>query len=76
MLVVCLSYFLSGEWSSPTVIGTPPPPLYGFSFTRMDEGKVVMFGGYNSASDVFSADVYYFDIVRHVSDHYFFRDIG
>lgn len=71
---MCLACFLSGEWSSPAVVGAPPPPLYGFSFTRMDAEKVVLFGGYNSASEVHSTDVYYFDIARNVSDRYTLGD--
>lgn len=64
----CLANLLSGEWRSPVVAGNPPPPLYGFSFTHTDEGRVLLFGGYSSDSKVHSTDVYYFDIATSVSD--------
>ena len=64
---LCLVCFLSGEWSSPAVTGTPPPPLQGCSFTLINNNKALQFGGYRDGR-VCSNDVYCFDIGRNVSD--------
>ena len=48
MLGVCteVAYlYVSGEWSSPAVTGTTPPPLEGFSFTKVDHRRAVVYGG-------------------------------
>ena len=37
---------VTGEWSSPAVTGTKPPPLDGFSFTKVDSRRVVLYGGW------------------------------
>ena len=48
ILLSCM--FLStvtGEWSSPVVTGTKPPPRAWFSFTKVDSRRaVVLYGGY------------------------------
>ena len=36
---------LLGEWSSPAVTGTKPPPLSNFSFTKVDSRRAVVYGG-------------------------------
>ena len=36
---------VTGEWSSPAVTGTKPPPLAGFSFTKVDSRRAVVYGG-------------------------------
>ena len=37
---------VTGEWSSPAVTGTKPPPLSDFSFTKVDSRRAVVHGGY------------------------------
>ena len=62
----CVCSFLSGEWSSPVITGTPPPPLYGFSFILMGRQKALLVGG---SEDIgYNNDVYCFDIGGNVSD--------
>ena len=63
MCVVC---FLTGEWSSPAINGTPPP-LEGFTLT-VCSNRVVLIGG-KSEGGVFNNDVYSFDIGRKVSEY-------
>ena len=63
---LCLVCFLSGEWSSPAVSGSPPPPLHGFSFTLINKKEALLFGGWRGGH--YSNDVYCFDIGRNVSD--------
>ena len=36
---------VTGEWSSPAVTGTKPPPLSLFSFTKVDSRRAVVHGG-------------------------------
>ena len=47
--LLCLT---AGCWSSPTVTGSTPPPCYGFSFTKILEEKLVMFGGHSPVSNL------------------------
>ena len=35
----------AGTWSSPETTGPRPPPCAGFSFTKIDLSRVVLFGG-------------------------------
>ena len=57
--VLHLCMFLStitGEWSSPAVTGTKPPPLSDFSFTKVDSKRAVVYGGWTKgrkASDTY-----------------------
>ena len=37
--------YVSGKWSLPAVTGTTPPPLEGFSFTKVDHRRAVVYGG-------------------------------
>ena len=37
--------FSTGTWSSPETTGPRPPPCAGFSFTKVDLSRVVLFGG-------------------------------
>ena len=39
--------FTSGLWSSPVVTGTTPPPCKDFSFLKVRNSTVVLFGGFN-----------------------------
>ena len=48
----------SGEWTSPSVTGTPPSAYLGFSFTLVGSRAVLYCEG----------DVYCFDIDKKVSD--------
>ena len=36
---------VKGKWSSPALTGTKPPPLVGFSFTKVDSWRAVVYGG-------------------------------
>lgn len=38
-------YFNSGEWLSPQTTGIRPLPCAGFSFTKVDPKRAVLFGG-------------------------------
>ena len=38
------------EWSSPNVIGQPPPPNFQFTLTQIDDRKAAMFGGRNGTA--------------------------
>ena len=40
----CLLCF-TGTWSSPEITGPRPPPCAGFSFTKVDLSRAVLFGG-------------------------------
>ena len=33
-------------WSSPAVAGERPPPILGFSYSKISDYEVAMFGGY------------------------------
>ena len=48
-----------GVWSSPLLKGEIPPPCSHFSFTKVDQDRVVLFGGWQSD--------------RVVNDHYLFN---
>ena len=39
--------FTSGLWSSPVITGTKPHPCDEFSFLKVSNSIVVLFGGYN-----------------------------
>ena len=41
---------VTGEWSSPAVTGTKPPPLAWFSFTKVDSRRAVVYGGYTGGA--------------------------
>ena len=44
--VILISIFHSvATWSSPETTGPRPPPCAGFSFTKIDSSRVVLFGG-------------------------------
>ena len=55
----------SGEWSSPPVTGTKPPPLYNFSFTKIDNRRAVVFGGLTSEGALGDAYVLELDKLVH-----------
>ena len=44
-LKLSIYLYASGGWSSPAVTGTTPPPLEGFSFTKVDHRRAVVYGG-------------------------------
>ena len=60
-MCVCLYYFyyILGEWTSPTVTGDRPPPIYGFTLTSITNTTSLLFGG--NIGDGLSNDVYVFE---------------
>ena len=38
------------EWSSPNVIGQPPPPSFQFTLTKIDDREAALFGGRNGTA--------------------------
>ena len=54
---------VTGEWSSPAVTGTKPPPLSLFSFTKVDSRRGVVYGG---ATDGASGDAYVLELDKWV----------
>ena len=62
----CIVMFLStvtGEWSSPAVTGTKPPPLSGFSFSKVDSRRAVVYGGFTGEP---SGDAYVLELDKWV----------
>ena len=58
--------FPIGEWASPKVSGTRPPPCAAFSLTNIDDDHAIMFGG--KYIDGRRSDVYIIiDLTRMVS---------
>ena len=57
--------FLPGIWSSPVISGTRPPPCSAFSFTMVDDYRVVLFGGNQGPKE--TNDVYILDLTRMAS---------
>ena len=55
---------VTGEWSSPAVTGTKPPPLSGFSFTKVDSRRAVVYGGRTGAETY--ADAYVLELDKWV----------
>ena len=54
---------VTGEWSSPAVTGTKPPPLAGLSFTKVDSRRAVVYGGFTHQ---YSGDVYVLELDKWV----------
>ena len=46
-----------GQWSSPSMKGSRPPPCYSFSLTMIDEDQAVMFGGFTPPGESSEAHV-------------------
>ena len=59
---------VTGEWSSPAVTGTKPPPLTDFSFTKVDSRRAVVYGGYTGveANGGRSGDAYVLELDKWV----------
>ncbi|XP_019862734.1 PREDICTED: kelch domain-containing protein 1-like [Amphimedon queenslandica] len=49
----------TGEWTSPTVTGDRPPPIYNFTLTSITNTTAILFGGYDGHR--MSNDVYVFE---------------
>ena len=56
---------VTGEWSSPAVTGTKPPPLSDFSFTKVDSRRAVVYGG-ETAGGAVKGDAYVFELDKWV----------
>ena len=67
IVLICISGFLLGTWSSPTVRGARPPPCHNFSFTKVDDHHAVLFGGWDQKNHRRTNDVYSLDLTRMVS---------
>ena len=52
----------AGEWSSPRVIGQPPPPCALFSLTPVGERRAALFGGIIS---LVSDDLLIVELTKH-----------
>ena len=57
-----------GEWSSPTITGTKPPPVFAFSFTKIDSKRAVAYGGCGSRGTC--GDAYVFELDKWVCRQY------
>ena len=55
---------VKGEWSSPAVTGTKPPPLALFSFTKVDNRRAVVYGGITGGGR--SGDAYVLELDKWV----------
>uniref|UniRef100_A0A1X7SVD5 Uncharacterized protein n=1 Tax=Amphimedon queenslandica TaxID=400682 RepID=A0A1X7SVD5_AMPQE len=54
----------TGKWTSPTVAGDRPPPIYEFALTSINNTTAILFGGNtgnNAGSNRGSNDVYTFE---------------
>ena len=56
----------SGVWSSPLLKGEIPPPCSYFSFTKVNQDRVVLFGGYQRGRGEVN-DLYLFNLRNMVS---------
>ena len=56
---------VTGEWSSPVVTGTKPPPLASFSFTKVDTRRAVVYGGVTDGGAV-NGDAYVLELDKWV----------
>ena len=57
-----------GTWSSPDVSGQRPPPCAYFSFTKIDDHHVMLFGGGQPGRGM-TSDLYILDLARMVSQY-------
>ena len=57
--VFILFLLFLGEWTSPTVTGDRPPPIFAFTLTSVGNTTAIMFGG--EIGDRYSNDVYVFE---------------
>ena len=66
--ILCMSFLntILGVWSSPLLKGGKPPPCAFFSFTKVDQDRVVLFGGCQSGY-IGISDLYLFDLSIMVS---------
>ena len=55
---------VTGEWYSPAVTGTKPPPLAGLSFTKVDSRRAVVYGGFTGGGR--SGDAYVLELDKWV----------
>ena len=55
---------VTGEWSSPAVTGTKPPPHSILSFTKVDSSRAVVYGGWTGGAE--NADAYVLDLDKWV----------
>lgn len=55
-----------GTWSSPTTMGSRPPPCVDFSLTKVDSHRAVVFGGYQPETGTV-AETYILNIETWVS---------
>ena len=53
-------YYFLGEWTSPTVTGDRPPPIYSFTFTSITNTTAILFGG-DIGARRYNNDVYVFE---------------
>ena len=61
---IMLFYFV-GIWKSVPLKGDAPPKCSNFSFTKLQEDVVVMFGGY-LGNDQYSNELYTLDLINMV----------
>ena len=58
--VFILFLLFLGEWTSPTVIGDRPPPIYNFTLTSITNTTAILFGGHIGVHGYIN-DVYTFE---------------
>ena len=64
--VVHFIKIIPGEWSSPDVVGQPPPPSEQFTLTIVGEKKAALFGGWSglgALSDLLMVELSRFTVV-------------
>ena len=64
---VILIYIHTGTWDCPTTTGTQPPPCQGFTFTKVDSERVILFGGFQPNTRRRVNDVYILNLQTRVS---------
>ena len=52
-----------GEWSSPSIIGQPPPPCNLFTLTQVGERRAALFGGWSKLGPL--SDLFVVELSRH-----------
>ena len=54
----------SGEWSSPTILGQPPPPCYSFTLTQVGGRRAALFVGVSGSGNL--SDLFVVELSRQI----------
>ena len=58
--------YTAGKWSTPSMIGEPPPPCAGFTLTKISHTSALLYGGYNPQSGTCIRDCYITQVTHDV----------